>query len=133
MNYLEIANSLGVPVAMLVFMCAGATWIIRRVFGSGGLGTKLVAAHVMFLHRLEELTEAILEREHDQLNLLQKAADTTAKCYELHTKPDALFATAKLHRAGLKFTRLCEIVLKQTNVNGEAQQVLADIRRDLEA
>jgi hypothetical protein len=133
MNYLEIANSLGVPVAMLVFLCVIGTWIVRRVFGSDGLGTKLVAAHVVFLHRIEALTSAILKHDEEQLSLLQKAAATTTKCFELHTQPGSGLTTLKLHRAGVKFARLCEVILKQNNINGEAKELLAEMRHELES
>ena len=94
------------------------------MFGKGGLAEIVTERHIAFIDSVDANLKAISTSQatlgaetkatHD---ILQTQTELLTTMHEVHTDPNSVFATQRLHRAGLHLCDLLEPICDALNVD----------------
>lgn len=126
---LSIAEKLGVPLVILMFVGYCTVWAGRRLLAKDdGIISIVATRHVEFLDAMEiqqvemlTLTRKVVKLEEEGLTTTADISGTLERLTDQHDSEHSKFATVRLHRAGAHACEVLEKICRELGVNADKE------------
>lgn len=128
---ISFAERFGFPAFVLIAVGVGLYWVLRQVFGKGGLAEVLVNRHMQFLDNVQNFTQQLEEHSRTNLEISHKDHGSLKKDHE--TLLNIVSSEReRTRRVGLALAKLTAHIVGRLNLNGETTALLKAVEDELE-